>query len=215
MNKYVFLLFITITGVNSVFARLPKTVPLLPPRESGGVANNIKSKTINSREVKKDLMTAGVEIGTLMRSDSTSSDLLGMQLFVGGRVSLNIPVMFSSFYLTPSIGYFRKNQSEGSVAVVQNVFEGGIKAQYRFVDRNNFNWSLGVANRFDYLFSQIKVYNQSSGGQSFRYRVGPSSGLQFKVSNNLKFTTDLEFTVPVTSPMRLFGGLTTGLAFDL
>jgi hypothetical protein len=215
MNKIFLLILMTVTWVHSSFARLPKTVPLLPPRDSGNTVNNVKNKVTAPKELKKDVMTAGVEIGTLMRSDSTSSDVLGMQLFLGGRVSINFPVLIPSFYLTPSIGYFRKNQSEGSVAVVQNVFEGGLKAQYRFVDRSRFNWSLGVANRFDYLFSQIKVYNQSAGGQSFRYRVGPSSGMQFKISNNLKFTTDLECTVPVTTPVRLFGGLTTGLAFDL
>lgn len=215
MSKKILLILIAVAWIPASFARLPKTVPLLPPRDSGNSMNTVKTKVTAPKELKKDVTTLGVEIGTLMRSDSTSSDVFGMQFFIGGRVSLSFPVLIPSFYLTPSIGYFRKNQSEGSVSVVQNVFEGGLKAQYRFIDRSRFNWSLGLANRFDYLFSQIKVYNQSGGGQSFRYRVGPSSGLQFKISNNLKFTTDFECTVPVTTPFRLFGGLTTGLAFDL
>jgi len=45
--------------------------------------------------------------------------------------------------------------------------------------------------------------------------VGPSSGVHFSLSPELKLTTDLEITFSASSPTRMFGGLTTGLAFDL
>ncbi len=196
-------------------AKLPKTLPLLPPRESGNAVGSMKSRSPWNREIVKTHLTAAVEMGTLMRNDSTSSDILGMQLFIGGRTSLIVPVLIPSLYLKPSLGYFRKKQSEGSVSVLQQVIEGGLNIQYEITNPKDVQWSLGLAGRVDYLISTLNVYSQSNSGNSFRLRAGPSSALQFRISSHLKLTTDLECTFTISRPSRVFGGLTTGLAFDL
>ncbi|MSP19237.1 MAG: hypothetical protein EXR74_06675 [Bdellovibrionales bacterium] len=216
MNKIVSLIVFMQVLSGLALAQLPKTVPLLPPRDSGsaaGVAFKNQPGLLHSRP--QPHMMAAVQLGTLMRGDSTSSDVLGMQLFIGGRVSLSIPVLMPSFYLRPSLGYFRKQQSEGVVSVVQQVFEGGLTAQYSVINKKHFQWALGIANRFDYALSSINIYDQSNSGQDFRYRVGPSSVLLIKISNSLNWVSDFEFTFVVSGPTRSFGGLTTGLAFDL
>jgi len=196
-------------------ARLPKTVPLMPPRETGGGIGALKTKNNNFKEINSDNLNLGFEIGTLMRNDSTSADILGMQLFFGGRASLEFPILSTSLHLKPSLGYFRKQQSEAAVSVVQHVVEGGLNLLYEMAPWRNIQWAIGAAGRVDYLISTISVYNQSNSGSSFRFRAGPSSEIKFKLANNLKLTTDLEFTFSISRPTRFFGGLTTGLAFDL
>ncbi len=216
MNKIVSLIVLMQVLSGLALARLPKTVPLLPPRDSGsgaGAAFKNQGGLLVSRP--QPHMMAAVQLGTLMRGDSTSSDVLGMQLFIGGRVGLSITVLMPSFYLRPSLGYFRKQQSEGVVSVVQQVFEGGLNAQYSVINKKHFQWAFGISNRFDYAISSINIYDQSNGGQDFRYRVGPSSQLLIKISNSLNWVSDFEFTFVVSGPIRGFGGLTTGLAFDL
>lgn len=196
-------------------ARLPKTVPLLPPRESGTANSSLKNRNNHVRLSQQEPVSIGFELGALLRNDATSSDLLGMQLFWGGRASTEISLVKSQLYIKPSIGYFRKQQSEGSVSVVQHVFEGGANVLYQVTQSPFMNWSLGVAGRLDYLISSLKVYNQSESGSSFRFRAGPSSSLKFNVSQGVKFATDVEFTFAVSRPTRFFGGLTSGLVFDL
>ncbi|MFM8314947.1 MAG: hypothetical protein ACKOA8_11745 [Deltaproteobacteria bacterium] len=195
-------------------ARLPKTVPLLPPRETGNsVGSNKKSVQLSDRQ--KNNLLASVDLGMLMRSDSTSSDLLGMQLFWGGRLSVRFPIGVPAFYLKPSLGYFFKKQSEGAVSVFQHVIEGGLSAQYGVINQGQFQWLLGVSNRLDLSISTINVYNQSTSGNGFRYRVGPNSGIQISITREIKFTSDFEMTFSVSGPTRVFGGLTSGLAFEL
>lgn len=199
---------------SNVFAKLPRTVPLMPPRDGGNETQNTKRvKWVEDSSVSS--LLGMVEIGTLLRKDSTSSDLLGMQTFLGGRFSLRFPILSSSFYFRPSIGYFFKKQSEGAVSVLQHVVEGGLAAQYAVINRSQFQWTLGMANRLDLNISTISIYNQSTSAKAFRYRMGPSSGFQFAISPHLRFTTDLEATVSVDSSRRVFGAMTTGLAFDL
>ncbi|MBM4317375.1 MAG: hypothetical protein FJ116_07825 [Deltaproteobacteria bacterium] len=197
-----------------LFAKLPPAVPLLPPRDRGTAVANSKKKIVNPKSSKVALL-ANVEMGTLLRRDETSSDILGMQLFLGGRASVRFPILIPSLYVKPSLGYFFKRQAEGTVSVVQQVIEGGLTLQYGIFEKNNLQWLLGLSNRFDYSISNIRVYSQSTSGQAFRYRVGPSSGVHFSLSPELKLTTDLEITFSASSPTRMFGGLTTGLAFDL
>lgn len=196
-------------------ARLPKTVPLMPPRETGGGIGALKTKNNNFKEIHSDNLNLGFEIGTLMRNDSTSADILGMQLFFGGRATVEFPIPSTSLHLKPSLGYFRKQQSEAAVSVVQHVVEGGVNLLYEVAARKNIQWAIGVAGRVDYLISTISLYNQSNSGSSFRFRAGPSSGIKFQLANNLKLTTDLECTFSISRPTRFFGGLATGLAFDL
>jgi hypothetical protein len=197
-----------------LFAKFPPTVPLLPPRDRGTAVANSKKKMMNLKSPKSTLL-ANVEMGTLLRRDETSSDLLGMQLFLGGRASVRFLIFIPALYLKPSLGYFFKRQAEGTVSVVQHVIEGGITVQYGVVENANLQWLLGLSNRLDYSISNIRVYSQSASGQAFRYRVGPSSAVHFTLTPELKLTTDLEFTLSVSNPTRVFGGLTTGLAFDL
>ena len=176
MNKIISLIVLMQLLSGLALARLPKTVPLLPPRDSGsgaGAAFKNQGGLLVSRP--QPHMMAAVQLGTLMRGDSTSSDVLGMQLFIGGRVGLSIPVLMPSFYLRPSIGYFRKQQSEGVVSVVQQVFECGLNAQYSVINKKHFQWAFGIANRFDYAISSINTVNLTTGLKSENSTGGSSS----------------------------------------
>lgn len=213
--KFFIILFFSQLLSSFAIARLPKNVPLLPPREASGAPVSLKNRTYIDKSQKSDPISLGFELGTLLRNDSTSGDLLGMQLFWGGRISAEFALMGSSFHIKPSIGYFRKQQSEGAVSVTQHVVEGGANFLYQVTQFSGVEWSVGAVGRLDYLVSNIRLYDQSEFGSSFRFRAGPSSGLKFKVSKEFKLTTDFELSFAVSRPTRVFGGLTTGLVFEL
>lgn len=208
------LLLVILFLSSNVFAKLPRTVPLMPPKDGGNETQNTR-RVRPVEDSSRNSLLGSLEIGTLLRQDSTSSEVFGMQLFLGGRFSVRFPIFSSGLYIKPSVGYFFKKQSEGSVSVFQHVVEGGLAAQYAVVNRSQFQWALGVSNRLDLNISTISVNAISSSAKAFRYRVGPSSGFQFAISPHLKFTTDLEATVSVDTSRRIFGAMTTGLAFDL
>lgn len=210
--KHVILFSLLVSG--SLYARLPKAIPLMPPRDRGNAVQNNNRLKISETANQKKLL-ANIELGTLLRNDGTSSDILGMQMFLGARASLRFSILSPSLFIKPSLGYFFKKQSEGSVSVFQHVIEGGLTAQYAVINHDDFEWLLGVSNRVDLNISTISVYNQSSSGRAFRYRLGPSCGFQFRVTPSVRFTTDFEGSVSMDSSRRVFGSMTTGLAFEL
>ena len=159
------------------------------------------------------LQAWGIELGTTGIRNQSSSDLLGLQLLFGLRANAIFP-MSSRFFLKPSLGYFFKSESEGSVSVFQSAIEAGLGAQYALLMKKGWLWHAGVSQRVDYLFSRISIAGTSgSTPASFRYRVGPSTGLRIKVGSSTDLTFDTEGGVLPFDGMRAFASFSSGLIF--
>ncbi len=206
--KRIFLM-VLIAAVPAI-ARPP--VPLMPPK-----VHNIGSDTTATAMEPRTARRAwglGAELGLLGRRSGSGSDVLGMQLFFGGRVFARIP-LWDSFTIKPSIGYFRKSQGEGGAGVTEQAFEGGLVAHYSILQAQSLRWLAGISQRFELSTSTINVPGTSSSESAFRYRVGPSTGIAYGLTPDVSLLTDLEVTFAVTNEARAFFGLTAGLVYYL
>lgn len=155
----------------------------------------------------------GLELGSLGIANQSSNDLLGLQLLYGLRANAIFPLS-SRFFLKPSLGYFFKSESEGSVSVFQSAIEAGLGAHYALLIKKGWFLHAGVTQRADYLFSRISIAGASgSTPASFRYRVGPSAGLRIKVGKSTDLSIDAEGGVIPFDEMRAFASFSSGLIF--
>ena len=208
MKKIALILLVS----NLAFCRSP-LVQLLPPRAFASRPAVIQERKEEKRSAPISL---ALELGALGRQESTRNDVLGMQVLLGGRISAKLPMLFQSFYLKPSIGYFRKSEVVAQTSVTQNVFEGGLGLHFLLANTESVGWSLGVSNRFDLASSTLSVLDSSaSSGSTWRYRVGPAMGLSFGLTETLRWVTDVELSFDVSQGGRQYGGLTTGISFSL
>lgn len=195
-------------------ARRP-TVPLLPPRDSASVDETSQSVTARQLERLPSPRQFGFEVGTLGRSQSSKSDALGLQLFYGARLAMRFRP-WPYFYVRPSLGYFRKQETEGNVTVGQNVLEAGLGTQYALYSKRWAKFMVGIHQRLDAYASIISIGNESdSASFALRYRLGPSAGAAFRLGDQTSFTLDGEYTFGVTSERRHIASFTAGFLFDL
>lgn len=212
MKKKLFLLALATIVSTSAWARRPP-VPLLPLRE-GASAGEVTQPRVKHKPSSKEALTVGFELGTLGRQ-SDSGSVLGMEVFFGGRATMRLFV-FERFSLRPSLGYFRGAQSTGSLTTTQNLFEAGLNAQYAIINGTRTRWFAGLSQRLDASITNISVYDASENTPiSFRYRVGPATGIATRMTENTDLTFDLEYTLGITKPTRQFGSLTVGFLFKI
>jgi hypothetical protein len=209
------LLFISMAFVTAVpaFARRP-FIPLLPPRESASVLETRRTER-TVRKTRSAPTQLGFEFGSILRTTGSGSDLLGIQLMMGGRIAMRLRP-WPYIYLRPSLGYFRKSESAGNVTVAQNLFEAGLNAQYGLSSQRDIKVLIGISQRFDGTFTATSVGETGQGSPwLFRYRAGPSAGISFRMNDSTTLTADAEYTFGLTRPLRNFGGASVGLLFDI
>jgi hypothetical protein len=191
-------------------------IPLMPPRQDSIAGNQFQiNSSRRTKELPETSYSLNFEFGMLMNQESLHSDILGMQILAGGRLGVIFPMGIIPFVIKPSLGYFRRQQLDGFTSNVQQVIEGGLVLEYPFLKERQFEWSLGLANKLDDCITQNSLAAQSYSTQSLRYRLGPSTGLKFRVSKGIQLTADFETTFYLGRFNQLLGGLTSGVAFDL
>ncbi|NBT58481.1 hypothetical protein EBT16_06830 [bacterium] len=162
---------------------------------------------------RAELMGIGFEVATLGVRNSSSNDLLGLQLLYGLRAVFIYPLS-PKFFLKPSVGYFLKPEREGEVSVTQNVMEAGLGIHYALLTRKSFLWHVGLSQRADYLFSKISIKDSSANTPGlFRYRAGAASGLRFKLGSRADLTFDLEVGAIPFDNFRLQSAFSSGIIF--
>ena len=209
------LCFLVILSGEALFARQP-AVPLLPPQGPmfplASLPVTVRQRTNVTQETRTSF---GFEFGALGRRQATESELMGMQLFVGGRIALRI-MLGSRISLRPSLGYFRKSQNIGSINVAQNDFEGGLGMHYEVLSGSKARWIVGLSQRLDAASSSVSVYDSSqSSGADIHYRLGPATGIVMKIASQVNFTCDLEYTFTISKSARSFSSFTGGFQFNL
>lgn len=190
-------------------------MPLMPARDTS--AEIPRGENAQQRNSKKSSAAgpglAGIEFGMYGAGGVSSKEALGLQWLWGGRISYRLPV-FSQFRFRPSLGYFRKSQSEGAVSISQSLIDLGLGADWLLIQKKSVDLSVGIFNHIDAVFSRVSLYDASgSSPLSFRYRVAPAAGMQVHLSPQLILTADLEYGFIPQDPMRTYGAWALGLAF--
>ncbi|NBX75201.1 MAG: hypothetical protein EBQ92_01440 [Proteobacteria bacterium] len=194
-------------------AKLRTPPPLLPERESASTLPQPGLLRTQKKASRSELSAIGFEIGSIGVKNTSSGDIIGLQLLYGLRANLIYPLT-PRLFLKPSLGYFLKPQREGDVSITQNLIEAGLGFQYALVMKNGFLWHAGLSQRVDYLFSRIEVRESSANTPAlFRYRAGTSTGLRFKISPKSDLTFDLEAGVTPFDNFRIQTGFSSGIIF--
>ncbi len=162
----------------------------------------------------KNSSILGAEIALTGRGNNTRSDVLGLNMAYGLRLTALIP--FVGVYAKPSLGYFRKTEGTQVAGVTQNNLEGGLNIYFANFGSAAARILLGVAQKLDIMFSKIWVQDVSvTSPPILRYRAGPGAGLQFLISNSILLGMDLEVSFPLRSPVETHGAFSTGVYFLL
>lgn len=217
-----YLVLLSVAIASPLYARRPvplmETVPATKPVQIAArpVASSPRI-TYVERSYRNEgrKIELGAEIGMLGRRQQTNGDFLGMQALWGGRLIANLP-WGEQFTLRPSLGYFFKKESVGSVSITQHSFEGGLGAFYTIFSGNSLGWDAGISQRLQWARSSISVYSTSESTPSqFFYRLGPATGVSFQVARSFKILLGYEYTWTVASPARGFSYTSVGLGFAL
>ena len=213
MFRLAFVLIGTLTL--SAQARTRFVAPLMPPRDKASMVTPVPRIQTTQKKTRLERSGLAFEAGVLGIRSQSAGDLAGLQLLYGLRASGILP-LGNRFFIKPSLGYFFKPESEGSVSIFQNVIEGGIGAHYSLLLRSGWMWHIGISQRLDYLFTRISVQDSAANTPaSFRYRVGPSTGARIKLNASTDFTLDLEGGVTPFENLRTQTSITSGLVFFL
>lgn len=211
MSRLVALLLLLV-ALSPAWARTP--VPLMPPKLGYTSQDSSAMSMSVPAEKPRQVIGLGAELGLVGRRTSSAADLLGLQMFWGGRVFARIPVL-PSFYLKPSLGFFRNSDGAGSSSVTQNVLEGGLTAYYSILSASRLRWFGGVVQRVEHLTSTISAMGTSDNASDWRYRLGPGTGIAFGIGPDVSLTADAEATFAFTSPVRPYAGFTAGFVYYL
>lgn len=229
MNQRALIVMLVFVSCFPALARSRKAVPLLPPPLSSSYVawsapSSRRNASTESLRVRSEVeapassgrsMSLGLELGTVGRNANAQSDVFGLQLLYGGRAFLRLPLS-RHFYLRPGLGYFRKSEGTAQAGVVQNAFELGSALHYVFDPAKRLRSVLGVAGRFEALFSQISAFDSSGTSPlAYRFRLGPTAGLAYSIDRDISLTSDLETGFSFTKPVRFYAGLTFGFFFRL
>lgn len=176
------------------------------------------------RSSRSSSVLLGLELGTVGRANSTSSDALGLKLLMGGRAFLVLPVG-SRVYLKPSLGLFFRNEGAGKVGIAEHMAEGGLNVQYAFSQDGGTRFLVGLVNRLEVSFSKTSISaltasaapadTSDSSAVLLRYRLGPSIGFTHRLTPTVGLLLDAEVTFSFTNPVKPYGGLVGGLIFRL
>lgn len=166
----------------------------------------------------------GVEVGTLGRQNTTSSDALGLKLLWGGRAFFILPVA-RRIYLKPSLGFFFRREGVAKIGVSEHMAEGGLNAQYAFSQSGTMTWLVGMVSRLEVSFSKTTISTltasdapstpSGTSGAAIRYRLGPSLGFTQRITPSIGLLLDVEATFSFTNPVKPYGGFVGGLIFRL
>lgn len=205
--KYFFFLLILTTVAEARY----RAVPLMPPRTTAAESTRLKATKTNVNASQETL--ASIAFGMYGGGGLSSQEALGFQWLWGGKIDYRIFVLTSRLRLRPSLGYFRKSESEGSVTISQNVIDIGLGADWLIVKSRVVDLSLGLYNHLDLLLSHVSVYGTSGNSPlGTRYRVAPLVGTQFHLSKSLVLAMDAEYgVIPQTG--RTYGAWSLGIAF--
>lgn len=199
--------------------RVESNVPLLH------TAANRKIRSFGSRlayqsrsaQIRTEKPTArdnqwGIQLGTLCLSSNAQREILGFSFLFGGRGLYKIP-WDSHWFSHITLGYFQRSRGTETLVVTERHVEAGFSLSYLPNPESKALWSIGLANRFEGLFSKISVDSSSdSSGPGFRYRLGPTMGVLFPLSE-VDLFLEIEGTAPISTPIRPHVGLLFGILF--
>jgi len=210
-------------------SRSPQQLPLMPPAVASARTTSASTTPelyqpyggakvtapVREKRSKVSAMGIGLELGLLGRANKTQSDVAGMQLFWGGRAFSRMPLA-ESLFLVPSLGYFRKQESNGSAGVTQHIIEAGLGAYYAAWTGRKARWLIGGNVRGEYAISQISALNSdSSSGAEFRLRAGPATGVAIGISPDFSFVADIEVGIALGPTVRVQPGIAMGFIYYL
>lgn len=216
-------LFWVLCLVGSFESLARRQVPLLPPKFHRVAVNTPQPRVMEKVTANRleeisypgSGLGIGLDLGTVGRRNETSSDALGFQLLWGGRVTSRLSFM-DIFYFKPSVGYFRKSESAGSVSVTQKAFELGVSALWNPFYENKTQLLLGIGQRLELFSSQITVATESNGSPTeSRYRLGPQVGLSTLLFDSFILTAELEVGFSLTGNKDTYSGLTLGFLIPI
>jgi hypothetical protein len=216
------------------FARSPQSTapPLLPPPESAKANYNYPlysksyyammaestdggstsvSASATSGEARPTV-GIGFELGSIARPSATS-DLAGLQLLPGGRIFMRFSPM-RKIFVKPALGFFYRSRGAGSVSVGEYSIEAGGTVYYTPLAPSRFQWFVGGAARMEAMISRTSVFgNGDTSPASYRFRMGPATGIAYAIDPRLSFVSDAEVTAAFTQPVRTYVGLTLGFVY--
>ena len=189
-----------------------RAVPLMPPpRNTAAESTKLKATKTNSNTSAETL--ASIQFGMYGGGGLSSSEAFGLQWLWGGKIDYRISVLTDRLRIRPSLGYFRKSETEGSVSIAQNVVDIGLGADWLLIKSKYADLSLGLLNHVDLVFSNVSLYGTSGTSPlGMRYRLAPLVGTQLHLSKTLVLAADLEYgMIPQTA--RTYGAWSLGIAF--
>lgn len=154
----------------------------------------------------------GFELGMIGSKNNTHSDLLGMGLVFGGRAVGYFPFYKKTIFIKPSLGFFTRAESVGTVSITQQRFEAAAALFYVPNARAHWHWRIGLTQKLELLRSPASI--KDMGGidtpASLRYQLGPIGGFSVRMDSVMSFTSDLEITFPLDQ-FKAFIGLSVGV----
>lgn len=208
-----FLAFLPLYFTLSLHAKLPAPAPLPPLHDPVTSAESKQILQPEKKILRSELRGWGFELGTIGIKNTSSNDLIGLQLLYGLRTNFIYPLS-PKFFLKPSLGYFFKHEREGEVSVRQNLIEGGLGFHYALLTKKSFLWHVGLSQKVDYLFSRISVKESTVTTPALlRYRAGTSTGVRMKVGSRSDLTFDLEAGVLPFDNFRLQSAFSSGIIY--
>lgn len=199
--------------------RTRASVPLIPEQSAAVAATPSPYTTlpriVSPEEESGEKWRFGFGLGALGRSQQTNTSALGVDVFLGARASVWIPIG-SQFKLVPSLGGFFRTEGNGAVSVSEYRVEAGLNLLYTLVAQDGWSFAIGGAQRVDMQISRISAWNAAANSNPvFLYRVGPSVYADVKLGSSLYLYGEAETTFSVLNPVRVYPAVFMGLQIPI
>jgi len=157
----------------------------------------------------------GADLGTMGQAVNSSSDLLGLQLFYGGRCFFEIP--FSEIILfSPGIGFYGRTQGTRAAGVNQFIVDLSAGLHYALTMTDDWKLLTGIDQGVEGLFSQLMVYQSAEFTPAiYRYRIGPSLGLAYQMDDDFRIQSFIRAGKTFGESNRTFYGLSVGIGYSM
>lgn len=222
----VFQVVALILATSAEARRTRRKVPLMPVRPDVVYVEETVPEVAPEPQVEPETPRAArkgakmaivVEAGALGFKDDVDPDFAGAQMLPGVRVGGYWPVIGSSIFLKPTVGYFGRIIVNDSFQITQHDVEAGVTLEYARIRYHGLQFAIGVAQRVDFLFKNESTISTtgSVSGFNLRYRVGPTVSIGTMVSRDLSVLLNFEGGMVIKDPMVPYAGATVGLQFHL
>ncbi len=217
-------------------ARRASPAPLLPPRELSdeysqadepeSVPESAPEKKNPPPQAEADTRPApdsantepwrlGIEGGVMgWGTATTSPDVLGLQIFTGGRVTSFIPVWDDRLMLRPGFGYFMRSETSTYGSAWENRVEINGNIQYALLRWSGFHFLVGAEQTVPITFTRTKTGSLTTWSSlNPAYQVGPSATILWDLGAGISLIVDSEVTFEFESPVEPAYGLLGGFSF--